>query len=65
MLNQEKSKYRERFNAKAQKTQRKSKCRFTTEDTEGTEVKLIVSECMRLNRIDSLTTLPCLSLCSL
>ena len=34
-----KDKYRERFNAKAQKTQRKSKCRFTTECTEDTEVK--------------------------
>ena len=39
MLNQKKSKYRERFNAKAQKTQRKSKCIFTTEFTEDTEIK--------------------------
>ena len=39
--------------------------RFTTEDTEGTEEKTMVSEFMRLSRIHSLTTRSSLSLCSL
>ena len=38
---------------------------FTTEDTEGTEEKTMVSEFMRLSRIHSLTTRSSLSLCSL
>ena len=51
MLTQRKSKYRERSNAKTQKTQRKSKCRFTTEFTEDTEVKPWVCVFMRVVRI--------------